>query len=139
MVVLKLLSDAQRDGDRVLALIRGSAVNQDGRSNGLTAPNVLGPAGDAPPGARERAGLARRHRLRRGARDRDLARRSDRVRGAARGARPRPRRDGSRCVLGAVKTNIGHLEAAAGMAGFIKAVMALQNESHPREPPLPRA
>ena len=41
MVVLKRLSDAVRDGDRVLAVVRGSAVNRDGRSNGLTAPNVL--------------------------------------------------------------------------------------------------
>ena len=39
VVVLKRLSDAQRDGDRVLAVVRGSAVNHDGRSNGLTAPN----------------------------------------------------------------------------------------------------
>src|SRR5207342_3485136 len=40
VVVLKRLSDAQRDGDRILAVIRGSAVNQDGRSNGITAPSV---------------------------------------------------------------------------------------------------
>ena len=120
-----------RDGDRILAVIRGTAVNQDGRSSGLTAPN--GPAQEAViRAALAAAGVApARRRLRRGARHRHAARRSDR--GAARSARRS--RDGPRrprpLAIGSVKTNIGHLEAAAGIAGLIKVVLALQHGEIP--------
>src|SRR6202161_2006207 len=122
VVVLKRLTDAVRDGDRVLAVVRGSAVNQDGRSNGLTAPNAL----------------AQRDVLTRALRGADVAAGSVNYveahgTGTALGdpiefdalADVYGRGDGP-CALGAVKTNMGHLEAAAGIAGFIKAALAIQ-------------
>ena len=131
IVVLKRLRDAVRDGDRVWAVIRGSAINQDGRSTGLTAPNVL----------------AQEALLRDALRDADVA--ADHVGyveahgtgtalgdpievDALRAVLGAPRSDGSRCVLGAVKTNLGHLEAAAGIAGLIKTVLALHHRLIPR-------
>ncbi len=72
--------------------------------------------------------------LRRGARQRHPARRRDRGGRAQRGVRGRARP--SRCALGSVKTNIGHLDAAAGIAGLIKAVLAVQHRRHPAEPAL---
>jgi len=131
VVVLKRLADAVRDGDRVWAVIRGSAINQDGRSTGLTAPNVL----------------AQEALLRDALRDADVA--GERVGyveahgtgtalgdpievDALRAVLGAPRTDGSRCLLGAVKTNLGHLEAAAGIAGLIKAVLALHHRRIPR-------
>ena len=114
VVVLKRLTDAVRDGDRVLAVVRGSAVNQDGRSNGLTAPNTL----------------AQRDVLTRTLRSADVAAGSVNFveahgTGTALGdpiefealAGVYGRGDGP-CALGAVKTNMGHLEAAAGIAGL---------------------
>ena len=90
VVVLKRLSDAQADGDRVLGVIRGTAVNQDGRSNGLTAPN--GPAQEAViREALRRSGAHRgRDQLRRDARHRHGARRSDRSAGTRCGAVSQP-------------------------------------------------
>ena len=137
VVVLKRLRDALADGDRVLAVIRGTAVNQDGRSSGLTVPN--GPAQEArdPGGAGGRAASRPRDdRLRRGARHR--ARRSAiRSRCSALGAVLGERPTGAtRCSIGSVKTNIGHLEAAAGVAGLIKVVLALEHETHAAAPAL---
>ncbi len=124
MVLLKRLSDAVADGDRILAVIRGSAVNQDGRSNGLTAPN--GPAQEAV----IRAAL---HDA--GARPEDVdyveahgtgTELGDPIELQALAAALRANADGSpRLQVGSVKTNIGHLEAAAGIAGLIKVVLCL--------------
>jgi len=130
MVVLKRLDDALADGDRVLAVIRGSAVNQDGPSSGLTAPN--GPAQEAV----IRAALA----------DARLAPRQvgyieahgtgtqlgDPLEAHAIGAVFGPDRSGAPpLVIGSVKTNIGHLEGAAGVTGLIKLVLALHERTIP--------
>ena len=90
IVVLKRLSEAVADGDRIIAVIRGSGVNQDGPSSGLTVPN--GPAQEAViRAALDMAGSARqRHRLRGGPRNRHAARRPDRGSGACRRSRRRP-------------------------------------------------
>ena len=131
LVLLKRLPDALRDGDPVLAVIRGSAVNQDGASNGLTAPNgpsqeavvrrALETAGIAP----ERVGLVETHGTGTALGDPIEVEALARVIGPARSVE-------HRCWLGAVKTNLGHLEAAAGIAGLIKAVLCLR---HRRIPP----
>jgi acyl transferase domain-containing protein/acyl carrier protein len=130
VVVLKRRSDAERDGDRIWALIRGSAVNQDGRSAGLTAPNlraqqallrqVLRDARAEP----AQIGYVEAHGTGTSLGDPIEVEALASVLGA-------PRGDGSPCVLGAVKTNIGHLEAAAGVAGLIKAILALEHERIP--------
>ena len=129
VVVLKRLTDALADGDRILAVIRGSAVNQDGRSSGLTVPN--GPAQEAvirqalASGGVDAGGGG----LRRSPRHGHIARRPHRA--------PRPRGVPSRrpaeqpLIVGSVKTNFGHLEAAAGVAGLIKIVLALQHREIP--------
>ncbi|MFF2350912.1 type I polyketide synthase [Kitasatospora sp. NPDC058115] len=123
VVVLKRLSDAERDGDRVLAVIRGSAVNQDGRSSGLTAPNgaaqrevfrhALAAAGVGP----DRLGYIETH----GA----GTKLGDPIEVAAL-AEVYGREEGEPLYLGAVKTNLGHLEAAAGIAGLIKAALCVE-------------
>ncbi|WP_437873438.1 SDR family NAD(P)-dependent oxidoreductase [Sorangium sp. So ce363] len=131
LVVLKRLSDAQRDGDRIWALIRGSVLNQDGRSTGLTAPNVLAQEAllrDALAHARVEAsaiGFVETHGTGTSLGDPIEVE-------ALRAVLGPTRADGSRCVLGAVKTNIGHLEGAAGVAGLIKAVLALWYERIPK-------
>src|SRR3954451_1028146 len=127
VVVLKRLADALRDGNRVLAVVRGSAVNQDGHSNGLTAPNVLA----------QRDVIT--DALRAGAVGPDTVNYieahgtgtvlGDPIEFEALTA-TYGRGDGP-CALGAVKTNLGHLEAAAGVAGFIKAVLVLERGQIP--------
>ncbi len=127
MVVLKRLADALADGDRVLAVIRGTAVNQDGRSGGLTVPN--GPAQEAV----IRAALADA-----GVDPSQVDYVEAHGTGTSLGdpieveALSRVMGEGGRCLVGSVKTNIGHLESAAGIAGLIKVVLALQHERLPR-------
>lgn len=125
VVVLKRLSHAIADGDSIYALIRGSAVNHDGRSNGLTAPN----------------GLAQQDVVRRALTDagvsaRDVGYVEAHGTGTSLGDPIEveslktvllpDRTNDETCVLGSVKTNIGHLEAAAGIAGLIKAALVLK-------------
>ncbi|HXO54083.1 MAG TPA: type I polyketide synthase, partial [Mycobacterium sp.] len=123
VVVLKRLSDALRDGDSVLAVVRGSAVNQDGPSSGQTVPN--GPAQQAV----LRQALAA-SRLQPG----DIDYIEAHGTGTALGdpieldalSQVFAERDGAApLVLGSVKTNLGHLESAAGIAGFIKTVLSV--------------
>ncbi|HVK63790.1 MAG TPA: beta-ketoacyl synthase N-terminal-like domain-containing protein, partial [Polyangium sp.] len=130
VVVLKRLSDALADGDRIHALIRGSAVNQDGRSTGLTAPNVLSQqtllrqALESARVSPAEIGYVETHGTGTSLGDPIEIEALSAVLGA-------PRPDGSVCALGAVKTNMGHLEAAAGVAGLIKAVLSLQHQKIP--------
>ena len=125
VAVLKRLSDALRDGDRVLAVVRGSAVNQDGRSNGLMAPNPAAQmavlrAAYANAGVEPReVDYVEAHGTGTLLGDPIEARALGTVLGRGRPAE-------APLLIGAVKSNLGHLEAAAGIAGFAKAVLALQ-------------
>ncbi|MET0507014.1 MAG: type I polyketide synthase, partial [Burkholderiaceae bacterium] len=130
MLVLKRLGDAQASGDRILALIRGSAVNQDGRSGGLTVPN--GPAQEAVIRAALKDGGLSADAI-----DYVEAHGTGTSLGdpievkALAGAYGAGRRIDDPLWVGSVKTNIGHLESAAGVAGVIKVVLALQQEQLP--------
>jgi acyl transferase domain-containing protein/acyl-CoA synthetase (AMP-forming)/AMP-acid ligase II len=128
IVVLKRLSDAQKDNDNILALIKGSAVNHDGRSNGLTAPN----------------GLAQEKVISRALANADMsplmvdyveAHGSGTVIGDPQEVNALasifPDKRKQKLLIGSVKSNIGHLEAAAGIAGLIKTVLALQHKKIP--------
>jgi acyl transferase domain-containing protein/acyl-CoA synthetase (AMP-forming)/AMP-acid ligase II/NAD(P)-dependent dehydrogenase (short-subunit alcohol dehydrogenase family)/acyl carrier protein/SAM-dependent methyltransferase len=130
MIVLKRLSDALRDGDSISALIQGSAVNQDGRSNGLTAPN--GPAQEAViREALDNAGaqgpeisLVECHGTGTSLGDPQEVEALNNVLSSG---RPKDQK----CWIGSVKTNIGHLEAAAGIAGVLKVVLSLKHKEIP--------
>jgi polyketide synthase 13 len=130
MLVLKRVSDARRDGDHILAVIAGSAINHDGRSNGLLAPN---------PDAQE--AVLRKAYKNAGVNPRDVdyieahgtgtilgdpieADALGRVVGRGRDA-------GKPALLGAVKSNVGHLESAAGAASLAKMTLALANDKLP--------
>ncbi|MCP3063707.1 acyltransferase domain-containing protein [Myxococcus sp. K38C18041901] len=130
MVVLKRLSEALADGDQVLAVIRGSAVNQDGHSSDLTVPN----------------GLAQQAVIRQALADAGLDPKQvgyveahgtgtslgDPIELRALGAVFGEKRDGDAALqVGSVKTNIGHLEYAAGIAGLIKLVLSLKHGEVP--------
>ncbi|WP_217237983.1 type I polyketide synthase [Streptomyces sp. AC555_RSS877] len=129
-VLLKRLSDAERDGDRVLAVIRATAVNSDGRSGGLMAPN---PAAQQAVlrSAYARAGLdpacvdyVEAHGTGTPLGDPIEAGALDAVLGAGRDP-DQP------LLLGSVKSNLGHLESAAGIAGLVKTVLALHHDLIP--------
>jgi phthiocerol/phenolphthiocerol synthesis type-I polyketide synthase A len=125
VVVLKALSDALRDGDRVLAVVRGSAVNQDGRSNGLMAPN---PAAQMAVlrAAYANAGIPP-HEVDYVEAHGSGTLISDPIEARALGTvlgRGRPA-DGP-LLIGALKSNMGSLEGAGGVASFIKAVLSVQ-------------
>ncbi|MBV8181216.1 MAG: SDR family NAD(P)-dependent oxidoreductase, partial [Mycobacterium sp.] len=131
ILVLKRLSDAERDGDRVCAVIPSSAVNQDGASSGLTVPNG-GAQQRLIATALARAGLA--------GGDVDYLEAhgtgtplGDPIEVQAAGAAYGAAREADRPLLmGSVKTNIGHLESASGVAGLIKVVLSLQHEVLPQ-------
>jgi acyl transferase domain-containing protein len=130
IVVLKRLSDALEQGDTVLATIRGSAVNHDGRSNGLTAPS--GTAQEAViRRALESAGVhpAQLHYVEAHGTGTRLG---DPIEMQALGAvLGEGRAADDPLLVGSVKTNIGHLESAAGVAALIKVVLALRQEEIP--------
>ncbi|WSJ19739.1 polyketide synthase Pks13 [Nocardia sp. NBC_01327] len=130
LVVLKRLADAERDGDKIYAVIKGSAVNNDGRSNGLLAPNPV----------------AQADVLRRAYRDAGIAPSSvdyieahgtgtpigDPIEADALGrVIGRGRDDDKPALLGSAKSNFGHLESGAGAASLAKIVMALQHNVIP--------
>ena len=130
VVVLRRLSDALNDGDRVLAIVRGSAVNQDGRSGGMTAPN--GPAQEAVIRAAlnvaqvdaKSVGYIEAHGTGTAL--------GDPIEVSALGSIFAETRDRHHpLLLGSVKSNIGHPEAAAGVAGLIKVVLSLQRREIP--------
>ncbi|MFN6483917.1 MULTISPECIES: polyketide synthase [unclassified Nostoc] len=130
VVVLKRLCDALRDGDNILALIKGSAVNQDGRSNGLTAPNgisqqeviwqALKNANVQP----AQISYVEAHGTGTSLGDPIEVNSLKEVLMVGRTSE-------QPCWIGSVKTNIGHLEAAAGIAGLIKVILSLQHEEIP--------
>jgi len=129
VVVLKRISDAQRDGDRILGLIRGTAVNHGGHSNGLSAPN----------------GEAQEEVLRKALADAKVdPSMVDYIETHGTGTRLGDpiefdalmavygRREGKPPLgLGSVKTNIGHLESAAGIAGLVKVLLMLRHRQIP--------
>jgi len=130
IVVMKRLSEAQRDKDNILAVINGSAINQDGRSNGITAPNSL----------------AQQAVIREALDNADLA--PDQIQYIETHGTGTPlgdpieiqslkkvmmqeRSKANPLFIGSVKTNIAHLESAAGIASLIKVVLSLQHEQIP--------
>jgi acyl transferase domain-containing protein/acyl carrier protein len=130
IVILKRLSDAIRDGNPIQAVIRGSAINQDGLTNGMTAPN--GPSQQA---------VIHQALANAGVKPTEISYIEAHGTGTALGdpievkslksVLMPDRTPDQTCWLGSVKTNIGHLEAASGMAGLIKVVLALKHQQIP--------
>jgi phthiocerol/phenolphthiocerol synthesis type-I polyketide synthase C len=130
VVVLKRLSDALDNGDRVLALVRGTAVNQDGASSGVTVPN-----------GRAQQALVRQALAASKLDPCDIDYVEAHGTGTSLGDPIEldalsqvfsDRGDSAPLVLGSVKTNVGHLESAGGIAGFMKTVLSVQNGYIPK-------
>lgn len=130
IVFLEPLSTAQREGHRIYALVRGTAANQDGRTNGITVPN-----GDSQKAAMRRAlalagvaphavGYVEAHGTGTPVGDPIEATAIGEVYGAGRD-------HDHRCLMASVKSNLGHTEAAAGVAGLIKAALVLDHRTVP--------
>ena len=134
-VILKPLARALADRDRIYAVIRATAVNQDGRTAGISVPSQ----------ASQEANIVEALRLA------EIAPESvqyveahgtgtpvgDPIEAAALGAvYGKARKPEDRCVIGSIKSNVGHLEAAAGIAGLIKAALCLQHRQIPQDPAL---
>jgi 8-amino-7-oxononanoate synthase len=130
VVLLKPLSQAQKDGDPIYSVILGTAVNQDGRSNGLSAPNPEAQEAVVRE-AYERAGVSpgqvqyvEAHGT--------GTKLGDPMELKALGAvLSDGRMEGDRCAVGSVKANLGHSETAAGITGFIKVALALKHQQIP--------
>lgn len=130
VVVLKRLSDAVRDGDNILGLIRGSAVNHNGLSNSMSAPNGLAQQATIRQALRNgnvqpaEIGYVDAHAVGTGIGDAIEFKAISTVLSQG-------RQSDNPCWIGSVKTNIGHLEAAAGISALIKVVLAMQHEEIP--------
>ncbi|HTJ70547.1 MAG TPA: beta-ketoacyl synthase N-terminal-like domain-containing protein [Actinospica sp.] len=133
VIVLRRLADAERAGDRVLAVIRGTAVNSDGRSNGLIAPNAEAQRAllaqvyvEGGPVLPNELDYVETHGTGTALGDPVEAGALGAVLGTGR-APDQP------LLIGSVKTNLGHLEAAAGIAGLAKTVLALHHGQVPKQ------
>ena len=130
LILLKTLSKAKKDGDKIYAVIKGAAVNQDGYSNGLTAPNGVAQKTVVQQALKD-AGL----------RSQDISYVETHGTGTALGdpievsalheVYGKGRNNENPLTLGAVKANIGHLESAAGIAGVIKTILCLEHNEIP--------
>lgn len=130
-IILKRLSDAQRDGDNVLAIIKGTAVNQDGKSNGFTAPSVS---------AQKKLLITALKNARLNPSQIDYIEahgtgtkigdpiEMDAISAVFKSGRYKE----NPLLIGSVKTNFGHTEAVAGLAGLIKVILALENKKIPK-------
>ena len=130
VVILKRLADALADGDDVYAVIVGSAINQDGRTSGMTVPNpvmqaaLLREALDAAGATADQLHYVEAHGT--------GTQVGDPLEAQALGAvLAEGRVDGNTCAIGSVKTNIGHLEAASGIAGLIKTALSIRHREIP--------